>query len=377
MVPPAATARIVSRSPVKMSRLVGRLLARLQQPAGALAFVSGRNAPDLEQLGASLAPHVRGVPVLVVHASGVLSERGELEHESALVAVAWSGGRTRVVTADGPEPKHAARLLGSELASPDEPGRPSSVIVFAGAEGFGAECVEPLASLAVAPRLFGATVAGERVLGLEPDGTLRTGRAGALRIKGIGSPVVRSASACRAICSPRRVTRARGALVFEIEGEPALDVLGEVGSGLGNQPLIVAAVHGDGPEPLGVPLIRGVNGIDPLRGGIQLSAAVPEGTWLSFAAREAAISRAGLEQMLREMAQSTCGGAPRFGLYLKGGGRGESLYGAPDVEIRLIRARFGELPVVGVNTVSEIVSVEGALSLQLLSGTLALYTLPS
>ena len=360
-----------------MGRLVEQLLERVHRPTGAFVFLGGQQSLDLDDLGQELAKAARGVPVLAVPGSGVAADRREFEHEPAVVALAWSGGRSRVIVSSGVDPRRAARALAFELEPPHAPGRAGSAVVFVRADGADAECVEPLASLKMADRIFGGTVAAERLLGLDAKGRWATGIAAAMCIEGLGGPVVDSAPAVRSLTNPGRVTSSRGALVLEINGEPALEVLGEAGTGLADQPLIVAALYGQAAQPHQAPLVRAIQGIDPMRGGVLLSAPVAQGTWLGFAARDPNASRTHFEQMLRDAAFGACGAAPRFALYLKGSGRGEGLYGTADVDMRLIHSRFGDLPVAGVNTVAEIVPVEEALSLQLLSGTVALYTMPS
>jgi small ligand-binding sensory domain FIST len=340
-------------------------------------LLGGQESLDLERLGDAFSTVTRGVPVLVVPGSGVATDRTEFEHEPALVALAWSGGRSTVIVSSGPESKQASRKLAFELEPPGAPSRTGSAMVFTRAEGTSPECVEPLARLGMASRIFGGTVATERVLGLDAEGRWATGIAAALSIDGLGCPVVDSAPALRPLAPPARVTACRGPLVLEIDDGPALEALGEAGAGLPDQPLIVAVLYGDQSLPQQSPLVRAIQGIDPARGGVVLSAPVSNGTWLGFAARDAAASRARLEHMLRDVEQRACGAAPRFSVFLKSSGRGQGLYGTADVDIRLIRSRFGDLPVVGISTVAEIVPVDGALSLQLLSGTVALYTMPS
>ena len=71
------------------------------------------------------------------------------------------------------------------------------------------------------------------------------------------------------------------------------------------------------------------------------------------------------------------GAAPRFGIYLNCAGRGSSLYGKRDVDLKILKARLGELPLAGMQSSFEVSEVGGKPSLQLYTGVLGLFTSPS
>jgi small ligand-binding sensory domain FIST len=98
---------------------------------------------------------------------------------------------------------------------------------------------------------------------------------------------------------------------------------------------------------------------------------------MAFAVRDGATARQDLEAVVRDLARETAGAAPRFGVYLNCAGRGSSLYGTPDVDIRILRARLGELPIIGMQSSFEIAPVLGRPRLQLYTGVLGLFTAPS
>ncbi|KYF93714.1 hypothetical protein BE20_08585 [Sorangium cellulosum] len=94
--------------------------------------------------------------------------------------------------------------------------------------------------------------------------------------------------------------------------------------------------------------------------------------------RDAAAARAGLEGIARQVSQSALGSAPRFALYLSCAGRGQGLYGAPDVEARILRQRFADLPIAGMHSSFEIAPwAPGQARLALYTGVLALFRAPS
>ena len=82
-----------------------QLLERVHRPTGAFVFLGGQQSLDLDHVGQELAKAARGVPVLAVPGSGVAADRREFEHEPAVVALAWSGGRSRVIVSSGVAPR--------------------------------------------------------------------------------------------------------------------------------------------------------------------------------------------------------------------------------------------------------------------------------
>jgi small ligand-binding sensory domain FIST len=64
-------------------------------------------------------------------------------------------------------------------------------------------------------------------------------------------------------------------------------------------------------------------------------------------------------------------------LYINCAGRGSSLYGQYDVDTRILRARFGDLPFAGIQSSFEIAPYCGRPALQLYTGVVAVFTTPS
>ena len=114
---------------------------------------------------------------------------------------------------------------------------------------------------------------------------------------------------------------------------------------------VALAEPGDSPRYV----VRPVRGIDPTRRGVMVGPEVKPGMRLAFAVRDAASARTGLEAAARTLSQQALGAAPRFAIYLSCAGRGQGLYGTPDVEARILRHRFGDLPIAGMHSAFEIV----------------------
>jgi len=190
---------------------------------------------------------------------------------------------------------------------------------------------------------------------------------------------VRTAPACRLLMPLRTITETRGSLVTRIGVEPALDVLSTVGEPLEGQPLIFAALASEPDDDEARPelLLRAVQGVDPVRRGLLISDEIREGMRIAFAIRDAASARADLEATVREVQRAAAGGAPRFALYISCAGRGSSLYGQPDVDARILRSRFADLPFAGLHSSFEIAPHAGRPALQLFTGVVALFSAPS
>ena len=137
---------------------------------------------------------------------------------------------------------------------------------------------------------------------------------------------------------------------------------------------VALAEPGDSPRYV----VRPVRGIDPTRRGVMVGPEVKPGMRLAFAVRDAAAARSGLQSAVSTLSRQSLGAVPRFALYLSCAGRGQGLYGAPDVEARILRQRFGDLPIAGMHSAFEIVPWgPGEARLALYTGVLALFRSPS
>jgi len=191
---------------------------------------------------------------------------------------------------------------------------------------------------------------------------------------------VRASPACRLLMPHRPITAARGPLLLEIGGEPALDVLKDVAEDLKGQPLILTVL-----APETTPddaarselLVRGIQGVDPSRRAILLTGELEVGWRVAFAIRDAAAARSDLELCVRELGRDAGGAAPLFGMYVSCASRGTSLYASPDVDLRILRGRFPELPWIGLHSAFEIAPFQGRANVHFYTGVVGLFTRPS
>jgi small ligand-binding sensory domain FIST len=380
--------------PEKAARAFSQAARRVTRPSGAVIFAAGALGEKLVQLGRAVSQASPGLPVCLVVGAGVVSERGEVEGQSAATGIVWSGGSAQPFSVTG----HNAEAVGSQLSqairNSESSGRTTTALVFARPNGLAPHVLEPLSELR-RTRVIGAGTVGEApVLALSADGNLSPGPAGGMVLSGIQAPLVRASAACRLLMPLKVISKTRGSMVLEIEGAPALEVLSSVADNLEDQPLVfVALAPPVAPEPKVIDptlerssdraperpevLIRAVQGVDPVRRGLMVSDEVKPGMRLAFAVRDAKAARDDLQSAVRELLRDANGAAPRFGIYLNCAGRGSSLYGQRDVDLKILKSRLGELPLAGMQSSFEVSEVGGKPALQLYTGVLGLFTSPS
>lgn len=376
--------------PEKAARACAQAARRVTRPSGALVFAAGTVGERLGDVAKAIARAVPGLPVCLAAGAGVVSERGEVEGQSAATGIVWSGGSAAPFCVTGSNTEALGSRLSDAIRTTGNGGQ-STAFVFARPNGLAPHVLEPLAELR-RTRVIGAGTVGEApVLAVSANGDVLYGPAGGMVLSGLTSPLVRSSAACRLLMPLKVISKTRGSMVLEIEGAPALEVLSQVADNLEDQPLVfVAIAPPPQPDPLRVDpaidqsrrerpdvLIRAVQGVDPVRRGLLVSDEVRPGMRIAFAVRDAKAAREDLQTAVRDLLREANGAAPRFGIYLNCAGRGSSLYGQRDVDLKILKARLGELPLAGMQSSFEVSEVGGKPSLQLYTGVLGLFTAPS
>lgn len=263
-------------------------------------------------------------------------------------------------------------MLGPESTSS------AASIVFVRSEGFDPEQLWRLRQAHPDPLIFGAGTYGDPGLVCVERGVIERPSAGCLRLVGLTPPLVRTAHSCRLLGEPMPITKAKGNMIEEIGGLPALSVLERQGKSLRGQSLVFTVLTPKGADPeAGDWLVRGIQGVDPDNKSLLISQEAREDMLITFAVREAGASREQMEQICRDVARSLAGSAPRFALYFNCSGRGRNLYNAPNVDTRVLRTHFPELPIAGFQSAFEIGPFAGAPALQLYTGILAVFASPS
>jgi small ligand-binding sensory domain FIST len=187
------------------------------------------------------------------------------------------------------------------------------------------------------------------------------------------------------ISAQRAVTEADGNVVYELDGEPALDVLlDDLGITLEKPQEAMAALRatlvgltGAGSDLVGRTghfgadvLVRHIIGLDPARKGIAVAEKVEPGMRLAFCKRDVQAARADLMRICAEireelepeelpltvahaLAESEAQAAPnparriRGAIYVSCAGRGGPHFGGPSAELQVVRRALGDVPLVG------------------------------
>jgi small ligand-binding sensory domain FIST len=374
-------------TPDGLARPLAAARADVSSPAGGLVFVSGAMTQELDRVAEQVRVAWRNVPVCIVPGAGVITERGEIEGASAACGLLWSGGRaTPFSVGESASGDHGGALR--EALASAAGSRPATALIFPRSD-FAGEMLEGVTGTD-SPSLgsiFGAGTVGGAALALSPSGEALRGRVAGMALHGLAAPLVESSAACRLVTPLRPVDETSGGMVLRVDGTPALELLSSCmpeirgaaqgGSGPAQpQPVVFVAlaVGSEGDRYV----VRPVRGIDPSRRGVMVGPEAKVGVRLAFAVRDAAAARAGLESAARTLSQQALGAAPRFAVYLSCAGRGQGLYGSPDVEARILRQRFGDLPIAGMHSAFEIVPwAPGEARLALYTGVLALFRSPS
>jgi len=354
-----------------LSRTLADTKDSVRAPSGGLVFVSGPLALDPAGVAQQVRAAWKGVPACVVPAAGVLNEKAEFEGVGAASGILWTGGRAAPFAAGVAPGERDADVLR----------RASCAALFARPEAFQPSMIDSL-GLPAGVSIFGGGTVGGAPVGIAADGTLVKGEACGLAIAGLASPIIDASAACKILTPFLPVDEVSSGLVLRLGGRPALDVLsGCAGQtqGEGGPPVVFAALAEDN-EVAGREryVVRPIRGIDPGRRGVMVGAEARIGARIAFAVRDAAAGKDLLEQSARHVVEQTTGASARFLLYFTCAGRGQGLYGGPGVESRILRKRFGDLPVAGMHSSFELLPRPGGqVRLGMYSGVLVLFRSPS
>jgi len=383
-------------TPDALARSLAAARAEVSSPAGGVVFVSGALTQEVPRVAELVRATWRNVPACVVPGAGVITERGEIEGASAASGLLWNGGRAAPFAIGEAASTGALREALAGAAG----GKPATVMLFPRSD-FAADMLEGIGAAAPGVCLFGAGAVGSAAIAVGADGELLRGRASGLSLSGLAAPLVESSPACRLLTPLAPIEESSAGMVLRLGDGAALDVLSSCmpeirGAAQGGppqpQPVVFVALADPAdpaapgkpgsPGDVGAPparfVVRPVRGIDPGRRGVLVGPEARPGVRLAFAVRDAQGARAGLEAAARTVAQNAMGSAPRFAIYLSCAGRGQGLYGTPDVESRILRQRFGDLPIAGMHSAFEIVPWgPGEARLALYTGVLALFRSPS
>lgn len=340
-------------------------------------FVTGQLAHRVDELAAELSRCGAQGQVLLAPVAGVLTERGEIEQEDALVGMRLPAGAARFVLSPTTQLEFGEALV-SELHQ--QPA--TSVLVLLRGERSDDGWLAALDARLGAheERFFGGGTLPRHSLWLVDSHEARPGVAAAVLIERPWVGRIAASSACRLLSPLVSVTKTRGAMLLELDGTPALSLLKSSAVAQEERPQILLAIaKSEGAlSAEGRSLaLRAMVGVDPSLGGIVLADPLPEGTKVAFAVRDAHGARVDLEAHLRTLRRTCAGTAPTFGFFVSCAGRGRSLYDAPSVDVRMVQQYFPDMPLVGLHSTFELAPLDGRLTPQIHTGIVSVFSAPS
>jgi small ligand-binding sensory domain FIST len=173
---------------------------------------------------------------------------------------------------------------------------------------------------------------------------------------------------CRPIGRPYIVTQAQENVILELAGMPPAHVLQQLFAGLSpgdralaQRALLLGIVMDEKRQEFrrGDFLIRNLIGLDPETGAMAIGDQIRVGQTVQFQLRDAHTSREDLELLLKERADGAKRSGCAGGLLFCCLGRGQDLYGEPNVDIRTIQSALGNLPIAGFFCSGEIGPIAG------------------
>jgi len=176
------------------------------------------------------------------------------------------------------------------------------------------------------------------------------GLSGVLMSSGI--PVISGLTqGCTPLENKHTITRCERNIIAELDGRPALDVFQEdIGEVLSKDLSKVAGYIFAGlPVPgsdTGDYLVRNLIGIDPEQKLLAIGDYVEEDDTIMFCRRDGETAREDMQRMLRDLGNRARGNI-RGGVYYTCLGRGRYQFGDDSEELRMIRDKLGDFPLVG------------------------------
>lgn len=370
---------VLGSDPHAIGGALEEVRAAVPIPSAAIVFAAGPLAEMGDKSLSALRSELGDIPIVLASSTGVLTERAEQEGASAMSGIVWGGGS---ITPIFVPPKTTTDEITSALAQQvsaalgDAAG---TVILMAQPQGFAPHSLDDLARFSAhATVIGGGTLPGGAWISA-PDRAPMQGAVVGVAIRGVARPQVRTSAAVRLLAPFSKITESRGAMVFRVGEERALDALSAATRDLPGRPLILAVLaNTENPNSSrGGILVRGIRGIDPGRKSVVVTDEATPGMLMSFAVCDPSAARADLSGTMRDLARQMAGAAPQFGLLLSCAGRGMGLYGERDVDTRIVRERFPNVPFAGMFSTFEIGPLGPRPAMHLYTSVVAMFGTPS
>lgn len=173
---------------------------------------------------------------------------------------------------------------------------------------------------------------------------------------------------CKPVGESYIVTKAENNIIYEVAGEPFLDVLRKIFLKLTDterrlvqQALLIGIVMDEYKHGFnrGDFLIRSVIGVDQETGAVAIGDIIKPGQTIQIHIRDAKTAEEDLNQLLAVYKEKNKTSIPQGAFVFSCNGRGLSLFGEPDHDIKLIQKHIGPIPAAGFFCAGEIGPVGG------------------
>ena len=301
----------------------------------------------------------------------VLTSAGEFEEEPALAVMVL---RSEQLSAVSFSAQGTASEVGEQIQEDvqSQIEDDSLLLIFPDVRSVNpAELVEHISSAGKTLPIVGAAVSGDatgaQMYHWKGNQATEGGLTGVL-LTGNFSTEIGVAQGCQPIGEPREVTRAEGRIIFELDGEPALEnfkgalqvLTQEDIRRSGGTVFVGIAMDPENKNPTrGDFLIRNLVGINEEHAALAVSEEVVEGQLVQFHLRNPNAAAEEIQAIITQLAEKTRQHPPAFGLYFNCLGRGKGLYGEANHDIGIIQEKFPGLPVIGFFGNSEFAPIGG------------------
>ena len=337
----------------------------------AIVFATINYQTEYEQLYQAVQTNSSCDELIGCSGMSVLTSGGEFEEEPAIAVMVLRSEQLSAVpfSAQGTESEVGEQIQESiQSALQDD----SLLIIFPDIRAVNpAELVKQIGSDGAALPVVGAAVSGDAT-GAQmyhwKDAQATEGGATGVLLSGNFNTEIGVAQGCQPIGKPREVTKADGQVIFELDGEPALENFKGTLQLLtqddirrsGGTVFVGIAMDDTNRNPTrGDFLIRNLVGISEEHAALAISEEVKVGQLVQFHLRNPAAAAEEIQAIVAQLAEKTREQSPAFGLYFNCLGRGKGLYGVTNHDINIIQEQFPGLPVIGFFGNSEFAPIGG------------------
>lgn len=337
----------------------------------AIVFATINYQTEYEQLHQAVQANSSCDELIGCSGMSVLTSGGEFEEEPAIAVMVLRSEQLSAVSfsAKGTESEVGEQIQENiQSAVQDD----SLLIIFPDIRAVNpAELVKQIGHDGTALPVVGAAVSGDAT-GAEmyhwKDAQATEGGATGVLLSGNFNTEIGVAQGCQPIGKPREVTKADGQIIFELDGEPALEnfkgtlqlLTQEDIRRSGGTVFVGIAMDDTNKNPTrGDFLIRNLIGINEEHAALAISEEVKTGQLVQFHLRNPAAAAEEIQAIVAQLAEKTREQSPAFGLYFNCLGRGKGLYGVTNHDINIIQDQFPGLPVIGFFGNSEFAPIGG------------------